>query len=100
VSVGISRFGHNRRKPPDIIRFSAQKVRDRAIGLENFPQKTSLASVTLLKMTTFPQALVVGKKGDQIPCGDVLSGDPAAEGRGMIGVGARQGGKHTGCGPA
>jgi len=44
--------------------------------------------------------LVVGKKGDKVPGGDVLSGDPAAEGRGMLGVGARQGGEHTGCGPA
>lgn len=44
--------------------------------------------------------LVVGKKGNKIPGGDMISGDPAAEGRGMIGVGARQGGKHTGCGPA
>lgn len=44
--------------------------------------------------------LVVGKKGDKLPGGDVLSGDPAAEGRGMIDVGARQGGKHPGCGPA
>jgi hypothetical protein len=44
--------------------------------------------------------LVVGKKGDQISGGDVLSGDPGAEGRGMIDVGARQGGKHPGCGPA
>jgi len=44
--------------------------------------------------------LVVDEKVGKIPGGNVLSGDPAAERRCMIAVGARQRRKHTGCGPA
>jgi hypothetical protein len=39
VSTGISRFGNNHRKPPDIIRFSAQKVLAGACGLKKFSPK-------------------------------------------------------------
>jgi hypothetical protein len=39
VSTGISRFGYNHRKPPDIVSLSPQKVQGRVIGLKNLAQK-------------------------------------------------------------
>lgn len=44
--------------------------------------------------------LVAIEKISQISARDMLPGDPAAEGRRMAGIGARQRCKHAGCGPA
>lgn len=44
--------------------------------------------------------LVVVEKVGKITGGDMLPADPAAEGGGVIGIGARQRCQHPGCGPA